>query len=72
MTDALKENATEVVSVSWSKVLSKPFILKQVLSKLVKKSESYSGLIIFKMAVMDAPIFWALWHHTAQIKYTKT
>ena len=60
MISALKENAREVVSVSWSKVLSKPFILKQVLSKLVKKSESYSGLIIFKMAVLDAPIFWAL------------
>ena len=33
----LKENATLVVSVSWGKVLSKPFTLMQVLSKSVKK-----------------------------------
>ena len=35
------------------------------------EGRSYSGFNIFKMAVMDAAIFEALWRHTAQIKYTK-
>ena len=41
-------------------MLSKPLILMQVLSKLAEKEGSYSGLNIFKIAVMDAAMFEAL------------
>ena len=41
-------------------MLSKPFIVMQVFSKSAHKQGSYSGLNIFKMAVMDAAIFEAL------------
>ena len=40
--------------MSWSKVLSKPFILMQCFSKAAEKKGSYGDLNIFKMAVMDA------------------
>ena len=43
----------------------------QDFSKSAQNQGSYGGLNIFKMAVMDAAIFEALWHHTAQIKYAK-
>ena len=39
----------------------------QGFSKTAQKQRSYYGLNIFKMAVMDAAIFEALWRHTAQI-----
>ena len=68
----LKENAIYVVSIYWSKVLSKPFILMQGFSKSAQKYGSYGGLNIFKMAVMGAAIFEALWRHTAQMKYAKS
>ena len=40
-------------------------------SKSAQKLGRYSGLNIFKMSVMVAAIFEALWRHTAQIKYAK-
>ena len=50
----------KAVSVSWSKVLNKPFILMQVLSKSAHKYGTYNGLNIFKMVIIDAAIFEAL------------
>ena len=52
----LKGNAIKVISISWNKVLNKPFILMQEFSKLAKKYGSYGGLNIFKVVVMDAAI----------------
>ena len=37
-------------------MLNKPFILMQEFSKSAQRQESYGGLNIFKMAVMDAAI----------------
>ena len=45
-----------VVSISWTKVFYKPFILMQEFSKSAYKYISYGGFNIFKMAVMDAAI----------------
>ena len=48
----LKGERSTVVSIYWSKVLNKPFILMQNRPR----NKGYGGLNIFKMAVMDAAI----------------